>query len=710
MHKETFTMALTRWLRNLEAVWHLTAFRLGSEAVPQRPAGRRRRPARSAAHSRPRLEALEDRCLPSTFFVTNTGDNNGVNPAPFAGTGTLRQALVDSNATPGTNTIDFNIPGTGVQKIQAAAELPVITNPVVIDATSQPGYAGSPLIDLDGTVPIAAGPASALNVYAGGAGSTIKGLAIDNWSSGINLLAPNNTVVSNYIGVAPDGNTVTTLGYGIDIAGPAISGATSSNNLIEGNVIAGGDSANLFIQGSSSNTVIGNFLGTNAAGTAALGGRIGVWFLDSPAQNNTIGGSAAADRNVISGNSIDGVDLDGTDGPIDNNVVQGNYIGTDVTGTKAVPNLQDGVAVTRGSSNNLIGGSTPGAGNLISGNSGNGVNILSDGFAGTGVSNQNAVEGNLIGTDATGSNPLGNGADGVRIGKSTNNAIGGTYSPLAVPTGVANTIDFNASGGVLVTGATAVGNSLRANSVFENQTLGIDLDRGGNNSEKSPALASAVALSGGTTRVAGTLHSLANTSFDLDFYASPPRQGAVPDQGQTYLGAATVTTDKNGVGHFTVVLPVATTPGNILTATATDPAGNTSEFSKGQVITSGTAAGSQSLAATGTSNSVTVNPGAATHFGIAGPASVTAGSAFSLTVTALDQFNNVATGYGGTVGFASSDSSARLPGNYTYTASDQGVHTFTRLVLKKKGWQTITMTDASNSTILGTFSIDIDVL
>src|SRR5262249_25269407 len=162
--------------------------------------------------------------------------------------------------------------------------------------------------------------------------------------------------------------------------------------LIEGNVIAGGDSANLFIQGSSNNTVIGNFLGTNAAGTAALGGRIGVWFLDSPAQNNTIGGDVAADPHLHFGQSICGVEIDGTDGAENNNVVAGNYIGTDVTGTKAIPNLQDGVAVSRGSSNNVIGGSTPGAGNLISGNALNGVNIFSDGFAGTGASSSNVVE------------------------------------------------------------------------------------------------------------------------------------------------------------------------------------------------------------------------------------------------------------------------------------------------------------------------------
>lgn len=102
---------------------------------------------------------------------------------------------------------------------------------------------------------------------------------------------------------------------------------------------------------------------------------------------------------------------------------------------------------------------------------------------------------------------------------------------------------------------------------------------------------------------------------------------------------------------------------------------------------------------------VTVDPGAATHFAITGPSSISAGTAFSISVTALDAYGNVATGYLGMVKFASSDGGAALPGKYTFLASDSGVHTFTGLLLHKKGTQTITVFDASNKLILGTISI-----
>jgi hypothetical protein len=130
------------------------------------------RPRRSSASRpprfRPRLEALEGRWLPSTFLVTNVND---------AGDGSLRQAIIDANATPGTNEIDFAISEGGVQTIRPATALPTVTHSVIIDGTTQPGYAGSPLIDLDGAdiTPGAAGLAVRTD------GSTIKGLAITDF-------------------------------------------------------------------------------------------------------------------------------------------------------------------------------------------------------------------------------------------------------------------------------------------------------------------------------------------------------------------------------------------------------------------------------------------------------------------------------------------------------------------------------------------------
>jgi parallel beta-helix repeat protein len=166
---------------------------------------------------------------------------------------------------------------------------------------------------------------------------------------------------------------------------------------------------------------------------------------------------------------------------------------------------------------------------------------------------------------------------------------------------------------------------------------------------------------------------------------------------------ANVTPGYSGTVHFSSSDPQAVLPA---TATLTSGIGHFTATLKTAGTQSLTVTDTASAAVTGSEGGITVNPGVATHFGIAGPSSVTAGTSFSLTVTALDAYGNVATGYLGTVKFASSDNSAKLPSKYNYTASDQGAHTFTGLVLKKKGLQTITVLDASNN-IVGTTTIDV---
>src|SRR5262249_18503564 len=109
----------------------------------------------------------------------------------------------------------------------------------------------------------------------------------------------------------------------------------------------------------------------------------------------------------------------------------------------------------------------------------------------------------------------------------------------------------------------------------------------------------------------------------------------------------------------------------------------------------------------GTQGSIRVNAAAATRLILSAPASVNANAPFSVTVTVVDAYGNVVTGYRGRVAFRSSDSSATLPRNSTFTASDQGVHTFTGLVLRKKGKQTITVTDTLNSFITASVWIDV---
>jgi hypothetical protein len=275
------------------------------------------------------------------------------------------------------------------------------------------------------------------------------------------------------------------------------------------------------------------------------------------------------------------------------NVVQGNVIGTSSDFMPDNGNRFGGVIINR-APNNVIGGTTSGARNVISGNDGVGVAIVGGGADG------NLVLGNFIGTNATGSVDLGNASEGIYIGEGSgfnppipgtaaNNVIGGTTA------GAANIIAFNAQAGVIVTATGTTGNRVRGNSIFSNGALGLDLsavpfpadgvtlndlgdaDAGPNNFQNYPVLTEARA--GASTRVAGSLNSTATTTFTLDFYANATADPSGYGEGQRYLGSISVTTDAAGNVSFDTPLPAATSPGEFITATATDPAGNTSEFS-----------------------------------------------------------------------------------------------------------------------------------
>jgi hypothetical protein len=264
------------------------------------------------------------------------------------------------------------------------------------------------------------------------------------------------------------------------------------------------------------------------------------------------------------------------------NVVAGNYIGTDGTGTMALGNAEAGVGVFGGAQSNRIGSSGADAdptaeGNLISANGWSGV-----GISGTST-NSNVVNGNRIGTDATGTLALGNALKGIEI-------FGGPQSNQIGAPGLGNTIAFNKDPGITIQDATSTGNSIRGNSIFSNGGLGIDLnwdgvtrndagdaDTGPNNLQNYPNLTSATP--GNTTAVSGWLNSLASTAFTLDFYASPAPDPTLFGGGGQYLGSTAVTSDASGNAHFAVDLPSASSAGQWISATATDASGNTSEFS-----------------------------------------------------------------------------------------------------------------------------------
>jgi PKD domain/Right handed beta helix region/FG-GAP repeat len=454
-------------------------------------------------------EFSADVCSAGPFTVVNTNNS---------GPGSLRQAILDTNAHSNSlNTggvpdlIDFCILGSGVHTIAPASQLPALTDSVIIDGTTQPGFAGTPLIVLDGV----STAAFTIGLQVKGGNSTVRGLVIDRFPS--------------------DGIRLETNG---------------------------------------GNTVAGNYIGIDSTGALAKGnGFVGVRVLNS--DNNIIGGTTVADRNVIAGNLELGIQINSSSGT----VVEGNFIGTNMAGTAAVGN-GGSIQVSSGA-NTTIGGTTgttpggpcTGASNLISGNKS--FLELDSGSSGT------QILGNLIGTDAAGTGALGNGGGGIINGGSSGNVIGGLTSAAR------NVIAFNAGAGVEI--GTGTGNSILGNSIFGNAALGIDIDAdgvtpndagdgdtGANDLQNFPIITSAITNAGNTT-IAGTLNSTPNTQFRLEFFANSVADPSGFGEGQLFIGFANVTTDVNGDASFNVAFANPGGPG--ITATATDPVGNTSEFS-----------------------------------------------------------------------------------------------------------------------------------
>ncbi len=822
----------------------------------------RKRRTRLPQGRRPWFELLEVRMLLATFTITDTSDS-------ATDTGSLRYAITQSNMTgPGPNVIDFNIPGTGVQTIAPASALPTATVPVTIDGTTQPGYSGKPLIVLDG----ASAGSSTNGLDLSAANSTIKGLAVDSFGDdGIVLAGTGDTVTGCFVGVDATGTVAAGNGsYGIDCTSGGITiGGTAAG---AGNVISGNGSNGIIFKGNGTGDVVqGNFIGTNATGTAALGNNGGNGIVvegpggvliggtipgarniisgnsdgagvliytasdliegnyigtdvtgtvalpndqgvvlanagsgvatgsatvggtvagagnvisgnsgggisiltnsnviegnligtdasgtvavpnDYPAisiggepgdvgSDNTIGGTVAAARNVISGNN-GGVEF-GNAGS--DNLVEGNYIGTDITGTKAIPNVGDGVDASGSSTGTTIGGTTAGAGNVIAGNTGNGVDVgepdalVVGNYIGTNASGTEAlpnggdglyahnatggvgsydtiggttaaarniisgnalcgvtipgsaatkdlVEGNYIGTDVTGTVALGNGDGGVYI-LAQSNTIGGTAAGAGnlisangtaknegndagitvvggnfgdggnsvqgnlIGTDVTGTLNLGNTGdGVHLTDATSgntiggstanaanviafnggdgvnadensVMNLISQNSIFGNANLGIDLESangeaGGNTQLPAPVLTSYSAGAGGSVQTGWTLSAAASTTYTIDFYASPVGASGGAPSGQTFLTSIPETTSSSGTASFneSLTLPAGET---FVTATATDPTGNTSQFSLQATATGLTSSADPSVAGQSvTFTAVVTNPAIGTPGG-----------------------------------------------------------------------------------------------
>jgi len=568
---------------------------------------------RPAALERLTLEPLEDRTVPAVITVTSTADTIALDT--FA---TLREAITSINnqadinadvtlnrvggyaSAPGgtPDVINFSISGGGVKTIAVTGSAePTITRPLTINGYTQP--LASPntlanadnaviLIQLDGTGAGAGAGADGLTLGAGSGGSTIKGLDITKF-------AGNGIVVQ-----------------------------------------------------SNGNSILGNFIGVNAAGTTRMPNGTfpnsgdGIRIVN--ASNNQIGSTNPADRNVVSGNAIDGIHIVGTVvAPATGNVIQGNFVGVAADGKSSVGNrTEPAPAPGKAEGNNLFGIEISGGNlNTVGGPVAGARNVVGFNGAGIEVDNggqQNIIQGNFAGVAADGVTPAGNLLHGIVL--SSSNGFGAPLGPAqpnepgvsfnligGTTAGAGNLVAFNGTGGVAIfgnpvsaSGQPNVGNAIEGNSIFRNgrsyltassaptPLLGIDLTNGflfprddgstpndskghgaandPNNFQNFPVLTSAASVAG-KTNVAGTLHMDPNTTYRIEFFASDPDPLPLPAEGQQFLGFVNTTTNASGNATFSISLNVAVTVGRIITATATDPVSNTSEFSAGLTVSLG---------------------------------------------------------------------------------------------------------------------------
>ncbi len=389
---------------------------------------------------------------PRKIIVVSTNDS---------GAGTLRAAIEEANACPGTNEIVFAFPTSGLPELLLLLPLPTITDPVIIDGRSQPTFTVRPIIELDGKH---AGVANGLTIQT--SNCVVRGLVINHFAQGAGIL---------------------------------ISGPSASNNWI-----------------------YGNFVGTGQSGDVAVGNRQGI-VLANGASHNLIGSDENgvadfAERNTISGNLEEGVVLTG--GGTSHNRVAGNFIGTDFSGLRGLGNGSHGVRLDSGASDNLIGTTNLAPGNLISSNLG---------------------------------------------------------------------------GGLVIQG-TAQRNGLLGNRVFKNLGLGIDLgnngvtsndpgdgDSGPNNLQNYPVITSALSAEGWIV-IDGKLASAPDSHYRLQFFSSAFGDPSGFGEGENFLGEVFLTTDATGNQRFAATFNINVLPGDFVTATATDDANNTSEFSAAALV------------------------------------------------------------------------------------------------------------------------------
>jgi hypothetical protein len=536
----------------------------------------------------------------TTAVDANYGDGSAV--SKISGTTvSLRSAILESNARPpayfdSVYTINFSLAGGGTQTLTLAAALPEIKYPIVLNGYSQTGAVANTAAfgsSMNGTLKININCNNFTGISVNGTGTTIKGLATYNANgASINLYdGHGNTIKGCYVGIQNGGTsngTYPEIGvHAIDIGG--YGSDASYNNTIGGtnaadrNVIAGG--VYIYGSGSTGNKIYGNYIGTDATGGVAIDRNYaGVQISDS-ASYNYVGGASTSMGNLISGNDDVGILI--SDPQTSHNYVMNNYIGMKANMSNVLDNGQHSVRITNGAHHNEIGNQT--AGNIIA----KGLTALIS----IEDSPNNSVQNNHIGTNAAETTSWGLAGPAIVIDGtgSNNNLIGGVGNNLA---NVIAHVDV----GISTTGC-GYGNSFLSNRFISIADMAIDLAADGVSNNDSldndpiggipdnylqnfPEMLDADSVAGGV-RVCGELNSNPNKTVTIQIYKSSTQTSSTFGAGEQLIGSVSGTTASNGVFRFSTTISTPVTTSNYISVSATDSSGNTSELGENWPVGNG---------------------------------------------------------------------------------------------------------------------------
>ena len=362
--------------------------------------------------------------------LTSLGQGVVVTTTAATGFGSFIEAIDLANGRPGLDLIAFAIPATsqvgGTYLIDHGDnDLPQISNPIVIDASTQFDYVNRPIIELRSP-----SNRAGLRLNTGSQGSQVRGVSLTGWQTGVTVAANNVVIAGNYIGVAADGLISVRNQVNVSVINGASNVRIGGANPADRNVISGAADVGLLIRGASQNKVQGNYIGTDPTGTQSRNNQVGIFISSDStvAKNNLIGGSEVGTGNLVSGNTVVGIVLDED---VSQNVIVGNRIGTDLDGTAMLGN-GTGIEVLVNASDNVVGGMQVSERNIISGNRGPGIAVRNG-------AQDTEIQGNLISL---------NQGVGVDIASGTSGTVLG-----GVVSGQRNTIVGNLGGGVHLEGS-----------------------------------------------------------------------------------------------------------------------------------------------------------------------------------------------------------------------------------------------------------------